>query len=30
MLKFIFMLSFMKGVHVFQPSIIAQNENFVN
>ena len=28
--KFIFILSFMKGVHVFQPSMIAQNENFVN
>ena len=28
MVKFIFILSFMKGVHFFQPSIIAQNKNF--
>ena len=28
--KFIFILSFMKGVHLFQGSTIAQNENFVN
>ena len=28
--NFIFMLSFMKEVQFFQPSMIAQNKNFVN
>ena len=28
--KFIFILSFMTGVHFLQSSMIAQNENFVN
>ena len=28
--KFIFILSFIKVVQFFQPSMIAQNKNFVN
>ena len=28
--KFIFILSFMKGVQFFPPSMIARNEKFVN